>query len=71
VECSWDTAYVAKAQHARHGGRLDALVPHKSDAVGQFIEDRVLHAREDAEENAQAERLADPDAYTTEPRDSG
>jgi len=40
------------------------------DAVGQFIEDRVLHAREDAEENARAERLADPDAYTTEPRGS-
>jgi hypothetical protein len=29
--------------------RLDALVPHKSDAVGQFIEDRVLHAREHAD----------------------
>jgi len=38
--------------------------------VGQFIEDRVLHAREDAEENARAERLADPDACATEPRDS-
>ena len=32
---------------------LDALVPHKSDAVGQFIEDRVLRAREVAEENAE------------------
>jgi len=30
---------------------------------------RVLHAREDAEENARAERLADPDACATEPRD--
>jgi hypothetical protein len=50
--------------------RLHELVPYKSDAVGQFIEDRVLHAREDAEENARAERLADPNAYTTEPRDS-
>ena len=25
--------------------RLDALVSHEFDAVGQFIEDRVLHAR--------------------------
>jgi hypothetical protein len=41
-----------------------------STAWVKFVEDRVLHAREDAEENARAERLADPDAYTTEPRDS-
>ena len=51
--------------------RLDPLVPHESDAVDQFIREHcALRAREVAEENVQAERLADPDACTTEPRDS-
>lgn len=43
--------------------------PQESDAVHQFIrEGCALRAREGAEENAQAERLADLGAYTTEPR---